>query len=179
MERRIKFRLAPGKGTTSKGADPAPEGILQGLGVQAAESARQGGLGGRLAADEAQGVRQGRAVVAAELGDGVEAAPAQQQDLSMVRFRRPPPEKNLPSEDDAQGVLQRLPRLERDLFLYLDGVELLRFLQEGRNCPEGRPHKESEFIALLWRGKVHSSVVTVVYAEGDLGIAMDIMARLG
>src|SRR5437764_500752 len=60
-------------------ADPAAQGLLQRLRVQAAEGARQGGFGGRPTAAEAQRVRQGCAVVAAELGHGVEAASAQKQ----------------------------------------------------------------------------------------------------
>jgi len=51
-------------------ADPAAEGGLEGGDVQGAEEDGEGGLAGRLAATEAQGVGQRRALVASELGDG-------------------------------------------------------------------------------------------------------------
>ena len=50
--------------------DPAGEGGLEGGGVEAAEEFGEAGGGRRLAAEESQGVGQGDAVVAAELGDG-------------------------------------------------------------------------------------------------------------
>jgi hypothetical protein len=52
---------------------PQAEGILEGVDVQAAEEAGEGGLGGGLLAAEPQGVGQGEAVVTAELGDGLQA----------------------------------------------------------------------------------------------------------
>jgi hypothetical protein len=55
------------------GGDPGGQGGLEGGDVEAAEEDGEGGLGGGLAAPEAQHVSQGEALVAAELGDGLVA----------------------------------------------------------------------------------------------------------
>src|SRR5205814_10429429 len=51
---------------------PGGQGGLEGVPVQGAEDLREGALGGGLLAAEAQGVGQAGAVVAAELGDGLQ-----------------------------------------------------------------------------------------------------------
>jgi hypothetical protein len=50
---------------------PGRQGRLEGGGVEGAEEQREGGLARRLAAREAEGVCQGEAPLAAELGDGL------------------------------------------------------------------------------------------------------------
>src|SRR5205085_1735695 len=60
------------------GGGPARQALLQG-GVQPAQQAGEGGLGGPAAAGEAEGQQQGRPVVAAEPGDGVQALAAQEE----------------------------------------------------------------------------------------------------
>src|SRR5581483_8849630 len=73
-------RLAvDGQGVPAVGgpaAQPLAQGRLDGGQVQAAEELAERALGGGLAAAEAEGVGQGGAVVAAELGDGLQAAVA-------------------------------------------------------------------------------------------------------
>src|SRR5262249_51531236 len=53
--------------------NPTGQGLLEGLHVEEAEEDGEGGRGGGLAAREAEQVRQGEALVAAELGDGLVA----------------------------------------------------------------------------------------------------------
>ena len=75
---RLFLPRRPGGGRRRPRPDPAREGGLEGGRVEATEQAGQAGGGGGLAAGEAQGVGQGRAVVAAELGDGLQALAAGQ-----------------------------------------------------------------------------------------------------
>lgn len=57
--------------------DPAGKDGFELVGVEASEGAGPGGNGGRLAASEAEGVGQGRTVLAAEAGDAGEAGASQ------------------------------------------------------------------------------------------------------
>jgi len=69
-----QFLLAFGQA----GGDPAGQGLLEGVHVQDPEEHGEGGLGGCLAAREAEGVRQGETMVPAVLGNGLVAFGARQ-----------------------------------------------------------------------------------------------------
>ena len=58
--------------------DPAREGFLQSRHIEAAKELAEAALVGGTATGEAEGVRQRQAVVAAELGDGLQALHAGQ-----------------------------------------------------------------------------------------------------
>jgi hypothetical protein len=65
----VEADVQPGA-VAEAGGDPTRQGGLEGNDVEAAEELGEAGLGGGLAASEAEGEGQGGALVTAELGDG-------------------------------------------------------------------------------------------------------------
>lgn len=61
------------------GSDPSAEGLLECLDIQTAQGARQGRFGRSSAPGEAERMSQRRAVVAAQLSDGIQTAASHQQ----------------------------------------------------------------------------------------------------
>jgi len=68
-------------------------------------------------------------------------------------FDNPPrgPRKDLLPDHVAQQIVEGMSPLERELFVHLGGMELLRRLKDVADV-EGNRHQEFDLIARLWRG---------------------------
>jgi hypothetical protein len=113
------------------GGDPAGQGVLEGLHIEHPEEDGESGLGGSLAAGEAQGVGQCEALVAAELSDG------------LVTFRPGEHGQNRQGEDGGEGVASAMARAGIGLTGAHVGQPLsseITFIGAPTSCCEGEGH---------------------------------------